>query len=143
MKSLFKPGDKKYFEKQVLPVDRAHFEHGGTVHQVYATFNLARDAEWSTRLFVLEMKDPDEEGIGTFIHVTHHAPALIGSTVTFTAEIEQINGHEIICTFEARVGSRLIASGRTGQKILKQEKVNRLFNSIQDADKAERSEHTQ
>ena len=139
MKPVFKKGDIKYFEKTVLPADRAHFEEGGTVHQVYATFNLARDAEWSTRLFVLEMKEADEEGIGTFIRVQHHAPALIGSRVKFTARVEEINGHELICSFEAHVGTRLIASGTTGQKILKREKVNRLFESIAETDETKGS----
>ncbi|MFN3940948.1 MAG: thioesterase family protein, partial [Chitinophagales bacterium] len=107
MKDIFQPGDRKYYERKVLPEDRAHFEEGGTVHQVYATFNLARDAEWSTRLFVLDMKEADEEGIGTFIEVLHVSPALIGQKVHFTAVIDAINGHEILCSFEARVGERI------------------------------------
>lgn len=130
MKHIFQVGDHKYYERAVRSEDKAHFEEGGTVHEVYATFNLARDAEWSTRLFVLEMKEEDEEGIGTFIELTHSSPALIGSKVLFRATIDEINGHEIICSFEAHVGERLIASGRTGQKILKKEKLNRLLNSI-------------
>ncbi|MFZ1611786.1 MAG: hypothetical protein WAT52_12000 [Chitinophagales bacterium] len=130
MKQIFQIGDRRFYERTVRSEDKAHFEDGGTVHEVYATFNLARDAEWSTRLFVLEMKDADEEGIGTFIEIKHSSPTLIGSKVLFIATIEEINGHEIICSFKAHVGERLIASGRTGQKLLKKEKLNRLLNSI-------------
>jgi predicted thioesterase len=64
MKHLFKQGDVKRYSKVVSIDELASFE-SGTVHEVYSTFALARDAEWSGRLFVLEMKEEDEEGIGT------------------------------------------------------------------------------
>lgn len=126
----FKVGDKKSFIKQVDVTDTATFD-SGQVHPVYATFALGRDAEWVCRLFVIDMKEDDEEGIGTFLHVQHHSPALIGSDVVFTARLEAVEGNNVTCTFEAHVNQRLIASGRTGQKILKKEKLERLFTSLQ------------
>ena len=130
MKDIFKPGDKKHFEKVVLPNESAAFE-SGEVHHVYSTFALARDAEWCCRLFVLDMKEDHEEGIGTFINVQHVSPALVGSKVIFTATVKSIERNEIICAYEARVGDRLIAHGEQGQKILRKEKVERLFASLQ------------
>ncbi len=130
MKQLFKTGDIKVYTRIVADNDKVTFE-SGTVHNVYSTFCLTRDAEWSTRLFVLEMKEDDEEGIGTFVEVIHKSPALIGSVVNFGAVIESINGHEIICSFTALVGDRIIATGRTGQKILKKEKLGRLMKSLE------------
>ncbi len=130
MNISFSTGDVKTYTKVVSSADIATFE-SGTVHRVYATFSIARDAEWACRLFVLEMKDADEEGIGMFVHVNHHAPALVNDTVVFTATVEAINGNEIICSFTAHVGHRLIASGRQGQKILKKEKIEHLFSSLQ------------
>jgi predicted thioesterase len=73
------------------------------------------------------MKDDDEEGIGTMLTVQHHAPAKAGSTVTFTATIVQLQGHSIICRYEARVDNVIIATGEQGQKILKKEKLRKLF----------------
>lgn len=130
MINSFKVGDKKSFIKQVDVTDTATFD-SGQVHPVYATFALGRDAEWVCRLFVIEMKEDDEEGIGTFLHVQHHSPALIGSEVVFTATLEAVEGNNVTCTFEAHVNQRLIASGKTGQKILKKEKLERLFTSLQ------------
>ena len=78
MRSVFKPGDKKQYSVIVSEKDIAEFETG-VVHRFYSTFALSRDAEWTCRQFVLEMKGADEEGIGTFIYVNHHAPALVGS----------------------------------------------------------------
>lgn len=129
MKSIFQIGDKKQFTKLVGLNDLAEFE-GGAVHQVYGTFALGRDAEWSSRLFVLEMKEDDEEGIGTFLNITHKSPALIGDTVVFEASISKLKKNIVDCTVIAKVGERIIAECSTGQKIIKKEKLNLLFESL-------------
>ena len=129
LKNTFVAGDKKEYSRIVEPEDAAIFETG-MVHPVYATFALARDAEWAGRLFVLEMKDADEEGIGTFITVNHKSPALIGEEITFNVEIKSLQKNEIICHYEAIIGDRIIADGETGQKILIREKLQSIFNNI-------------
>ena len=129
MKQVFNPGDTKIFRKIIGMSDTATFD-SGAVHPVYATFALGRDAEWACRLFVLEMKDAKEEGIGTFLHVNHHSPALPNEEVIFTATIKQITGNEVVCTFEATSGNRRIASGETGQKIIAKEKLEMLFRNL-------------
>lgn len=129
MLTPFHSGDQKFFSVQVSEKDTAAFE-SGAVHPVYATFALGRDAEWCCRLFVLDMKEEDEEGIGTFLSIRHHSPALLGSRVDFTATLKSIEKNEIICTYEARVGERLIASGEQGQKILKKSRIQTLFQSL-------------
>lgn len=129
MQQLFQTGDVKTFRRVVRKEDCAAFD-SGQVHPVYATFALARDAEWCCRLFVLDMKDADEEGIGTMISVEHVSPALEGSTVDFIATIKALNGHEIICSFEVKVGERVVATGEQGQKILKKEKLEGLFKRL-------------
>ncbi|HLT75450.1 MAG TPA: hypothetical protein VKZ68_10190 [Ohtaekwangia sp.] len=128
MKSVFKPGEKREYRKRIGPDDIATF-HDENVHPVYATFSLARDAEWTSRQFVLEMKDGDEEGIGTFLSVEHKGPAFVGEEVVFTAWVDHFEANELVCFYEARVGERLIAIGRTGQKILKKEKISRIFQT--------------
>lgn len=129
MKNLPQPGEQRAYVVQVQPADTATFA-SGQVHPVYATFAVARDAEWVCRLFVLEMKEADEEGIGTFVTVNHHSPALVGSHVQFTATVESLQGNELICGWEAKVGERLLASGRQGQKILKKTKLDGLFAAL-------------
>lgn len=129
MKNIFTAGDKKTYSRVVTKEDIAAFD-AGEVHPVYSTFALVRDAEWACRLFVLEMKEADEEGIGTMVKIEHISPALVGSEVKFEACVKTIERNEIICTFEAKVGERLIAKGEQGQKILKKEKLERLFSSL-------------
>ena len=127
MKEIFKPGDIKEYRTFVKPGDVALF-HGVVVHDVYATFALARDAEWTTRQFVLEMKDEDEEGIGTYLQIKHRGPAFVGEEIMFSGKFLSLTDGVLTCSFEARVADRIIATGETGQKILKLEKVKLLFN---------------
>jgi fluoroacetyl-CoA thioesterase len=110
--------------------DLAEFETG-LVHPFYGTFALGREVEWACRQFVLQMKEEDEEGIGTFLHITHRSPALLGETVLITTTAMRLEGNNVDCSYEVRVGDRLIADGTQGQKILKKEKVQRLIEGIQ------------
>lgn len=129
MRNIFKPGDQKIFIRTVMASDTASFD-SGMVHPVYATFALARDAEWCCRLFVIEMKEADEEGIGTMVSVNHLSPALLNEEVTFTAIVKSILNNEIICTYTAYVANRKIAEGEQAQKILKKEKLEKIFDAL-------------
>lgn len=129
MIQAFEINDKITFTKVVTTQDVASFE-SGNVHDVYSTFALTRDAEWACRQFVLKMKEAHEEGIGTFVEVHHVSPALVGQQVIFTAKLDDINHHEIICSFEATVGERVVAYGKTRQKILLLTKLKQLFEKI-------------
>ncbi|MDZ7646389.1 MAG: hotdog domain-containing protein [Cytophagales bacterium] len=86
--------------------------HGEVLHRVYSTFALARDFEWSSRLFFLEMKEADEEGVGTFLSIEHKSPAREGEEVIITATIEEVKNNELVCSIEAVCGKRLIAKGK-------------------------------
>ncbi len=131
MKLVYKQGDQLQYSRIVKQNDIAAFE-SGTVHHVYSTFALTRDAEWSGRQFVLNMKEAHEEGIGTMITVAHKSPAFIGQEVNFIAQFEEITEKgEIITSFEAFVGERLIASGKQGQRILPVLTLEALFQSLE------------
>jgi fluoroacetyl-CoA thioesterase len=126
MKIIFKPGDKKVYKKKVTDADVAAF-HGEVLHDVCSTFSLARDFEWSSRLFFIDMKEDDEEGVGTFLSIDHKSPAFVGEEIIFTATVVKIVENELTCMIEARTGNRLIATGTTGQKMLKKEKLKKIF----------------
>jgi len=126
MKSVFKPGDKKVYNRVVTEADLASFK-GEALHPVCATFSLARDFEWSSRLFFLEMKEEDEEGVGTFLSIDHKSPAFVGERIIFTATVLKIRDNELTCSIEAKIGDRIIAIGTTGQKMFKKEKLKQIF----------------
>lgn len=125
MKHIFSIGDKKQISCIVSENDLAAFQ-GNLVHPFYSTFALGRDAEWCCRQFVLEMKDEDEEGIGTFLQIHHQSPAMIGSKIDIIAEIEELKGNSITCKYTVYHENRIIAKGSQGQKILKKSKVDEL-----------------
>ena len=126
MKELFRPGDEKVHRKVIERSDTASFQ-GTQVHPVVSTFALAREIEWSTRLFVLEMKDEDEEGIGTMLSIHHTAPAFPGEELEIRAKVKSIHKNELICSYRVCVGERLVAYGETGQKIYSRELIRIKF----------------
>ena len=87
--------------------------------------------EWSSRLFVLEMVEEHEEGVGTSLEIKHLAPAFVGEQVEITATFESLTKNELFCRIEVSVGNRKIAMGRTGQKILTKEKINQIFSRLE------------
>lgn len=126
MKNIFKAGDQKIYTKTVTEADQAIF-HGEVLHAVCSTFALARDFEWSSRLFFIEMKESDEEGVGTYLSIDHKSPSFVGEEIKIVATVEKLEGNELICSIEARCGNRLIATGNTGQKMLKKDRLKQLF----------------
>jgi predicted thioesterase len=116
--------------KVVADSDLATFETGN-VHPFYSTFALGRDVEWACRQFVLNMKEEDEEGIGTFLNISHKSPAMLGEELLITATLIRLEGNTVDCDFWVYAGERLVAQGTQGQKILKKEKVARLIAGIQ------------
>lgn len=131
MKLKFKVGDRKNHFRVINEIDLAKFE-SGQVHPVLSTFALGREMEWSSRLFVLEMLEDEEEGIGTRLEIDHISPAVHGERIDISATIKSINRNEIICTIEVKVKDRLIAKGITGQKILKRTKIAALIKEIEE-----------
>ena len=134
MKSNVSIGDQKEYRYTVTAHDVAAF-HGKIVHPVCATFILAREIEWTTRQFVLDLVDEDEEGVGTFLSIDHKSPAFVGEEIIFTARMDEQNGNEVRCSYTATVNERLVAQGQTGQKILKKEKIKRLFDEAKEGNK--------
>ncbi len=130
MKKIFKAGDKKVLRIKVNETDVAAFENQ-VVHRVCSTFALAREIEWATRQYVLEMKEEDEEGIGTFINIDHKSPALVDEELEILSEVESLEGNELVCKYEVRVNGRLIATGSTGQKILKKDRLKEIFKALE------------
>ncbi|MBL7852055.1 MAG: hypothetical protein JNN04_14225 [Cyclobacteriaceae bacterium] len=126
MKLIFSRGDQKVYRKTVTSDDLAAF-HGEVLHPVYSTYALARDFEWSSRLFFIDMKEEDEEGVGTHLQINHRNPAFAGEEVIITATVDKIEGNELLCRIEARVGDRLIADGMTGQRMLKKDRLSTLL----------------
>lgn len=128
MVNPFEPGAQITIERTVLTEDLARFE-GVLIHPVYSTYAMARDAEWAGRQFVLQMKEAGEEGIGTYVHLQHLAPAREGAPIRIVATLEEVNGHAVHVSFVIWSGNQKLAEGKTGQKILPKEKIQKLMGT--------------
>lgn len=130
MKNPFAPGDTMVFETNVTEHKLARFD-AGLVHPVYSTFALGKDAEWACRLFVLEMKEAGEEGIGSYLSIEHLYPAPLGSKVRITATLEKVEKNEIVCSYIAEANGHVIAKGRQSQRIIDKQKFDSLLQQIE------------
>lgn len=131
MKNPYPIGAVEVYHTTVTPDKLAQFD-AGLVHPVYSTFALAKDAEWACRLFVLNMKEDGEEGIGSFVSVNHVAPAPLGSSVEIRATLQEVAGNKIVCTYQAFCGERLIAEGSQTQRIINKAKFDALIESLKE-----------
>ncbi len=129
MKDLPKIGDIRTHQFIVTDDHLATFETG-PVHPVCSTFVLAREMEWVSRLFVLEFCENNEEGVGTLLEIAHKSPAFVRDVVILTAKVSEFENNELICQIEVKCGKRLIALGRTGQKIMTKDKITQIFTSL-------------
>ena len=129
MKNPFKYGDEKLHSFKVKSEHYPEFE-SQVVHTVCSTYALAKEIEWSTRKFVLDMIEGGEEGIGTMIHIDHNSPAFEGEEVIIQARFESLKANELICSFRAHAGKRLVATGETGQRIFKKKKLHEIFSDF-------------
>lgn len=130
MKNPFRIGDTREYRTVVTEDKLARFADEGLVHPVYGTFALAQDAEWVCRLFVLEMKEAGEEGVGSFVSVRHVSPAPLGSEVRLVATLERVEGNAVWCRWQAFAGERLVAEGEQEQRILDKARFERLLDKL-------------
>lgn len=130
MKDVFKIGDVKIHRFVVTKEHLATFG-ADLVHPVCSTFVLAREMEWAGRLFVLEMCEEHEEGVGTMLHIDHKSPAFVGEEVVIEACYAEYLKEHLTCKIQVFAGERLVAKGKTGQKIMSRERINQIFTSLE------------
>ncbi len=126
MKNIAKIGDIRIYQKVIDDSDLVNFQ-GETLHKVYSTFALGRDMEWTSRLFFIDMKEDHEEGVGTFLNIKHHSPALPQEQVVIKATMVSLVKNELTCDIEVTVDDRLIATGQTGQKMLTKSRLEEIL----------------
>ena len=129
MKNPFSIGDKKVFETLVTESKLARFD-AGLVHPVYSTFALGKDVEWACRLFVLEMKEEGEEGVGASLTINHLYPAPLNSRVRIEATLDAVNGNEVICSYQVFANGYVVAEGTQTQKIINHARFRKLVDQI-------------
>jgi fluoroacetyl-CoA thioesterase len=100
---------------------------GRIVHHVCATWMLVHYMELAGRLILIRYLEAHEEGVGSHVSCDHLGPVPVGATVRVVAEVASVTPQELICEVKAYRGERLIATGRTGQKVFPREILERIL----------------
>ncbi|PNY80666.1 thioesterase family protein [Deinococcus koreensis] len=103
----------------------------GKVHEVYATYWMARHFEEAGRKIILPFLEDGEGGIGTQVEVIHTASALPGMSVTVTATFVRQEGRRIFASMRAMnaLGDE-IGTGTSTQMVLPQARIDANFEEL-------------
>lgn len=130
MKPGFEPGIVREVEIEVTEAMCPAFD-GVVVHRVYSTWSMVHHMELAARKVLVGFLEDDEEGIGTRVAVDHKAPAVVGTRVTVRAELVAVRDHLVMCCVTAWDGDRLLGEGEQFQRVLKKDRLKRVFERSQ------------
>ncbi len=100
---------------------------GVVVHRVCATWTLVHYMEVAGRLVLVDFLEPHEEGVGSHASCDHMGPARVSATVRVIATATDATDRELVCDVAAFCGEKMIAVGRTVQKVFPREVLRRLL----------------
>jgi fluoroacetyl-CoA thioesterase len=96
-----------------ITIDEARtIDFMGEEGRVYATPELVRDIENTSRDLLLEHLEPGEDSVGVRIEVDHTAPTLLGMWVEITAEITELDRRRVTLAIKGRDEVEDIAHGK-------------------------------
>ena len=112
-------GSAAVLEIVVTPELTVHFEELGSVHPVYATYNMAKHFEEAGRKLLLRHLDDGEDGLGRSVTVEHLLPSWVGDRLSVEARCVAVDGSRVTCECTATDGDgRLVGRGSTVQVAL-------------------------
>lgn len=98
------------------------------VHAVCSTWTLVHYMELAGRRVLVRYLEPGEEGVGSHVRCDHLGPARVGATVRVIATAADADERQLVCDVAAFCGERMIAAGRTVQKVFPREVLERILN---------------
>ncbi len=114
-------GETAVLDVVVTPAMTVNFDELGPVHQVYATYTMAKHFEEAGRKLLLAHIQPGDAGIGRSVSVEHLGPSWVGDTIRVTARCVEVQGNRLICECRATdAQGRQLGRGTTVQVILPQ-----------------------
>ncbi|MGY1692949.1 thioesterase family protein [Geodermatophilus sp. SYSU D01105] len=106
----------------VTPEMTVRFDELGPVHQVYATYTMAKHFEEAGRKLLLRHLEPGEAGIGRSVSVEHLGPSWVGEALRVTARCVEVRGNRLTCECTAvAADGRELGRGTTVQAVLSEE----------------------
>jgi fluoroacetyl-CoA thioesterase len=112
-------GSSAVLEVVVTSELTVHFEELGSVHPVYATYNMAKHFEEAGRKLLLRHLDDGEDGLGRSVTVEHLLPSWVGDRLSVEARCVAVEGNRVTCECTATDGDgREVGRGSTVQVAL-------------------------
>ena len=133
-------GEQAVLEVLVTPDMTVKFGELGTLHPVYATYELARHFEEVGRKLLLPHLEGGEDGLGTELRVRHLRSALPGMRITLTATVSRMEGRRLTVDIEAvsELGE-VVATGGTEQYLSSAERIAASFAELAERWQAHRA----
>lgn len=103
---------------------------GQVVHRTMSTVTMVYYMEWVARLTILPYLAEGEEGIGGGVSVKHLAPAPVGKTVRFYAEVTDVSDSRVDCRVWAEHDKARIGEGEVVQFILPKAKIDERIRAM-------------
>lgn len=112
----------------VVTGDMRPIFEGVAVHDVCSTWSLVHYMELAGRKVLLGFLEPHEEGVGSRIECDHTGPARVGRSVRVVATVTHATDRELVCDVEATCGNRVVATGKTWQRVFPQDALKRILD---------------
>ena len=110
MKATLQPG---LTQTRTVIIDKPRtIDFMGEDLRVYATPEMVRDMEQTSRLLLLPHLDEGEDSVGLRVEVDHLGPALLGQSIEVAAKVVALEGRKATFEVEARDETGAIGRGR-------------------------------
>ncbi|GGA29520.1 thioesterase family protein [Psychrobacillus lasiicapitis] len=117
MRSGMEIGREENIQISVTEDMFASFE-GKIVHPVYSTVTMTYHMEWVSRKIILPFLEDHEEGMGASVKLSHIAPSPLGTVVTLTATLVEVQDNVVLTKIVASNQLGIIGKGEVKQVIL-------------------------
>lgn len=126
MRSGLEPGSQSEITFTVT-ADMCPAFDGEIVHQVCSTWSIVHYMELAGRKVLLPYLEAHEEGVGSHVSCDHLGPAPVDTSVRVIATAARVSERELVCDCVAFRGEKLIASGKTVQRVFPRTVLERIL----------------
>lgn len=120
MKPMLQPG---LTHNRTIVIDKPRtIDFMGEDLRVYATPEMVRDMEQTSRMLLLPHLDEGEDSVGMRIEVDHLGPALLGQAIEVSATLVGLDGRKATFEVEARDDAGAVGRGRHVRFVVNKEK---------------------
>ncbi len=127
MKATLRPGISRT-ETRLIDLPRT-IDFMGEDLRIYATPEVLRDIEYTSRNLLLDHCDPGEDSVGVRAEFDHSAATPLGMEVRITVTVAEVEGRRIVLDVVAQDAVEEIARGRHTRFIVDMAKAKQRLSA--------------